>query len=163
VPGKHHAAHQQQQRPNSVSETNHHHQFHHAQQPAADATSAHGGYRGSGGSEGTGAAGAAPADDDVYENIENTVLTAQIMEAFDNALDQPPGADMLSLAEQARRELIHRRSGDTGESGPILRNFSGCTIFRGPPLPSFPLPSLPPLALLPSPSFRSRSLMSRAP
>jgi len=24
--------------------------------------------------------------------------------------------------------------------GPILRNFSGCTIFRGPPLPSLPLP-----------------------
>ena len=39
-------------------------------------------------------------------------------------------------------------------AGLILRNFSGCTIFQGPPLPSFPLP----LSLL-----RSKSLRSRAP
>jgi len=37
-------------------------------------------------------------------------------------------------------------------AGPILRNFSGCTIFRGPPLPSSP-----------SPPLRSRSLRSRVP
>ena len=38
------------------------------------------------------------------------------------------------------------------DHGSILRNFSGCTIFRGPPLSS-----------LPSPPLRSRSLRSRAP
>ena len=37
-------------------------------------------------------------------------------------------------------------------AGPILSNFSGCTIFRGPPITSCP-----------SPPLRSRSLRSRAP